>query len=158
MVSIQEIAVFTSSNTSVRSGGLFMHTSLKIFVIVVIFTEYGLRIAFIPVTLLMSQETESVFNHKRASFFSPFFFIYFVFQTDSFKIFKQEAMHETTFDQLGIAKFCPKQEIIDVITNSKEEVCIHTQIAKFMGPTRGPFGSCRPQMGPMLAPWIMLAP
>ena len=26
------------------------------------------------------------------------------------------------------------------------------QIAKFMGPTRGPPGSCRPQMGPMLAP------
>ena len=24
-----------------------------------------------------------------------------------------------------------------------------TQIAKFMGPTRGPLGSCRPQMGPM---------
>ena len=24
------------------------------------------------------------------------------------------------------------------------------QIAKFMGPTRGPPGSCRPQMGPML--------
>ena len=28
-----------------------------------------------------------------------------------------------------------------------------TQIAKFMGPTWGPPGSCRPQMGPMLAPW-----
>ena len=26
------------------------------------------------------------------------------------------------------------------------------QIAKFMGPTWGPPGSCRPQMGPMLAP------
>ena len=29
-------------------------------------------------------------------------------------------MYITTFDQLGIAKFCPKQEIIDVITKSKE--------------------------------------
>ena len=29
----------------------------------------------------------------------------------------------------------------------------YTQIAKFMGPTWGPPGSCRPQMGPMLAPW-----
>ena len=28
---------------------------------------------------------------------------------------------------------------------------IFTQIAKFMGPTWGPPGSCRPQMGPMLA-------
>ena len=33
----------------------------------------------------------------------------------------------------------------------------HTQIAKFMGPTWGPPGSCRPQMGPMLAPWILLS-
>ena len=29
-------------------------------------------------------------------------------------------MHITTFDQLGIAKFCPKQEIINIITKSKE--------------------------------------
>ena len=48
------------------------------------------------------------------------FFFYFVGQTESFEVFKQEAMHITTFDQLGIAKFCPKQEIIDVITKSKE--------------------------------------
>ena len=32
-----------------------------------------------------------------------------------------------------------------------------TQIAKFMGPTRGPPGSCRPQMGPVLAPWTLLS-
>ena len=32
-----------------------------------------------------------------------------------------------------------------------------TQIAKFMGPTWGPPGSCRPQVGPMLAPWILLS-
>ena len=31
------------------------------------------------------------------------------------------------------------------------------QIAKFMGPTWGPPGSCRPQMGPLLAPWILLS-
>ena len=30
---------------------------------------------------------------------------------------------------------------------------IHPQIARFMGPTCGPPGPCRPQMGPMLAPW-----
>ena len=30
-----------------------------------------------------------------------------------------------------------------------------TQVAKFMGPTWGPPGSCRPQMGPMLAPWTL---
>ena len=33
----------------------------------------------------------------------------------------------------------------------------HTQIAKFMGPIWGPPGSCRPQMGPMLAPQILLS-
>ena len=31
-----------------------------------------------------------------------------------------------------------------------------TQIAKFMGPTWGPPGSCGPQMGPMLTPWSFL--
>ena len=34
---------------------------------------------------------------------------------------------------------------------------ITTQIAKLMGPTWGPAGSCRPQMGPMLAPWTLLS-
>ena len=32
-----------------------------------------------------------------------------------------------------------------------------SQIARFMGPTWGPYGSCRPQMGPMLAPWTLLS-
>ena len=32
-----------------------------------------------------------------------------------------------------------------------------TQIAKYMGPTWGPPGSFRPQMGPMLAPWTLLS-
>ena len=31
------------------------------------------------------------------------------------------------------------------------------QTAKFMGPTWGPPGSCRPQMGPMLVPWTLLS-
>ena len=31
------------------------------------------------------------------------------------------------------------------------------QIAKFMGPTWAPPGSCRPQVGPMPAPWTLLA-
>ena len=37
--------------------------------------------------------------------------------------------------------------------------CVHTctQIAKFMGRTWGPPGSCRPQMGPILAPWTLLS-
>ena len=35
--------------------------------------------------------------------------------------------------------------------------CKSTQIARFMWPPWGPPGSCRPQMGPMLAPWILLS-
>ena len=31
------------------------------------------------------------------------------------------------------------------------------QIAKFVGPTWGPPGSCWPQMGPILAPWTLLS-
>ena len=31
------------------------------------------------------------------------------------------------------------------------------QIARFMQPTWGPPGSCRPQLGPMLAPWTLLS-
>ena len=36
-------------------------------------------------------------------------------------------------------------------------VLLPAQITKFMGPTWGPPGSCRPQMGPMLAPWTLLS-
>ena len=34
---------------------------------------------------------------------------------------------------------------------------IRSQIAKLMGPIWGASGSCRPQMGPMLAPWTLLS-
>ena len=34
---------------------------------------------------------------------------------------------------------------------------ITSQIARFMGPTWGPPGSCRPQVGPMLTPWTLLS-
>ena len=32
-----------------------------------------------------------------------------------------------------------------------------SQVTRFMGPTSGPPGSCRPQMGPSLAPWTLLS-
>ena len=34
---------------------------------------------------------------------------------------------------------------------------VTTQIARFVWPTWGPPGSCRPQVGPMLAPWTLLS-
>ena len=36
-------------------------------------------------------------------------------------------------------------------------VLLYSLIARFMGPTWGPSGSCRPQMGPMLAPRTLLS-
>ena len=50
---MHEMGVFTSSKTSVGSGGLFMLISLRILAIVVIFTENVLTIAYIPVTLFI---------------------------------------------------------------------------------------------------------
>ena len=48
---------------------------------------------------------------------------------------------------------------VGIMTNLRihSMVLLVTQIAKFMGPTWGPPGSCRPQMGPMLAPWTLLS-
>ena len=34
---------------------------------------------------------------------------------------------------------------------------VWSQIARFMGPTWGPPGSCRPQMDPTLVPWTLLS-
>ena len=42
------------------------------------------------------------------------------------------------------------------VTNSGE-INVTTQIANSMGPTWGPPGSCRPQMGSMLVPWTLLS-
>ena len=56
-------------------------------------------------------------------------------------------------------------QLFKMSTNTQEEyyimkqgiaLAVHTQITKFMGPTWGPPGSCRPQMGPMLVPWTLL--
>ena len=58
------------------------------------------------------------------------------------------------------------QQIISTITHeqylvwgSKISVCFKliTQIAKVMGPTWVPPGSCRPQLGPMLASWTLIS-
>ena len=86
-----------------------MHISLNILVIGVVFTEHGLAIIFISVTLCISQETWGVFdlNHSREQqiiIFLAIFFIDILGQTESFKIFKQEAVHVAPFDQLGIGK------------------------------------------------------
>ena len=42
------------------------------------------------------------------------------------------------------------------VNNSWDIVAV-SQTTKFMGPTWGPSGSCRPQMDPMMAPWTLLS-
>ena len=44
-----------------------------------------------------------------------------------------------------------------VLVNGIKPLAEPPQIAKFMGRTWGPPGSCRPQMDPMLAPWTLLS-
>ena len=54
-----------------------------------------------------------------------------------------------------------KIELNVIIINVAEKQILLTskcpQIARFMGPTWGPSGSCRPQVGPMLATWTLLS-
>ena len=55
---------------------------------------------------------------------------------------------------LLILQLCPHKRLkwfFDVILSRL------SHIAKFMEPTWGPPGSCRTQMGPMLAPWTLLS-
>ena len=57
-------------------------------------------------------------------------------------------------DNLGKGRTHPSRFHWDALLCSSTQP---TQIAKFMGPTWGPPGFCRPQMGPMLAPWTLLS-
>ena len=48
--------------------------------------------------------------------------------------------------------------LVDIFVNIPticSQKCIHTLIARFMGPTRSPSGADRTQVGPMLAPWTL---
>ena len=44
-----------------------------------------------------------------------------------------------------------------IIWRKSSPTMIITHITGFIGQTWGPPGSCRPQMGPMLAPWTLLS-
>ena len=50
-----------------------------------------------------------------------------------------------------------KHSYLRNISQETVNITFTTQIARFMGPTWGPPGSCRPQMGPMSAPWTLLS-
>ena len=71
---------------------------------------------------------------------------------------KQEMVKPVEIDEL------PMYIFIVIFLNSFEEWdaklgsdLIHTLIARFMGPTWGPSGADRTQVGPILAPWTLLS-
>ena len=67
----------------------------------------------------------------------------------------------TKKDSLGKYLLCENAKVWQFLLGYPSfhihEALNSTQIAKFMGPTWGPPGSCRPQMGPMMAPWTLLS-
>ena len=62
--------------------------------------------------------------------------------------------HYTRFQDTCSAR---KLNFFDLIRLWVSVMPILTQIANLMGPTWSPPGSCRPPMGPMLAPWTLLS-
>ena len=72
------------------------------------------------------------------------------------------------YSDMSVSNHCQLDCLLDSLfrlTKKKSKVIIHKgvgnteslQIAWFMGPTWGPPGSWRPQMGPMLAPWTLFS-
>ena len=76
------------------------------------------------------------------------------------------ALFRVTSPVLEQSWYCPSVSLTNLahfvhekstpILQESDRERISPQIAKFMGPTWGPPGACRPQMGPMLAPWTVL--
>ena len=62
---------------------------------------------------------------------------------------------------IGLPKTTCFCKIVDIMCRlrfvTSHQLCGISQIARFMGPTWGPPGSCRPQLGPILAPWALLS-
>ena len=62
----------------------------------------------------------------------------------------------TVYHRWNISVIRPTFRIVDYIYDDWAS-CISSLIARFMGPTWGPSGTDRTQVGPMLAPWILLS-
>ena len=58
----------------------------------------------------------------------------------------------------GIYVFTDKNGVVSLLLLLFRSTGVSTQIAKLMGSTWGPPGSCRPQIWPMLAPWTLQSP
>ena len=87
-VLIQGMGVFTSSNASVGSGGLFLHMSLKLLVIVVIFTEHGSTISLSPWHCLYHKNRGTLFNHTWEEYIMTFFAIVLLIVLVKHNLFK----------------------------------------------------------------------
>ena len=110
------------------------------------------------------QETEGLYLIIREN--NNIYFFYFVGQTESsFEIFEQEALHITTFDHLGIAKFCPKQEIIDqalyyysdlTLSHSFQPMGAQNSMTAVLPPAKSlAIASCRSSnTGPSTSAWM----
>ena len=78
--------------------------------------------------------------------------------------YKREAMNDYTYQRThknGVALWVPQIFIWKWITLSdcilSEWSGLHSLIARFMGPTWGPSGVDRNQVGPIMAPWTLLS-
>ena len=68
----------------------------------------------------------------------------------------------THFNETCLEKFWFKKMHLKELSANWWPFCpslhvLYSQIARLMRPTWGPPGSCRPQVGPMLAPWTLLS-
>ena len=86
----------------------------------------------------------------------------FLWKCHSFWHRKCLELRGTRPPNLRIHAECPNHSSYRVVFFRLGTVfCYHlslsSQIARFMGSTWGPPGSCRPQMGPMMAPWTLLS-
>ena len=71
-----------------------------------------------------------------------------------FMLCSQVLLHYIVFFQKSGGEL---PDSVTICWTGNHQVMLSTQIAKFMGPTWGPLGPCRPQLGPMLVPWTLLS-
>ena len=65
--------------------------------------------------------------------------------------------HSAEYTPICFQQLMGQPIMVNIVVRSILTTSILPQIAKFMGPTWGPPGSCRPQIGPMLTPWTLLS-
>ena len=78
-------------------------------------------------------------------------------QSLSLEPFHGHRYHLTNLLNPLLKNNCHNICLVSIIKKSDKTKMKQSQIPRFTGPTWGPPGSCRPQMGPMLAPWTLLS-